>query len=324
MIESAYYQILEYVIAPLGLMIFTFYVKGENTQDVAGRKLSDNAIESLFIASYSHLLFYFSMSAHEFHSHSETRSDFQFASLLAAIAGLLTIFIYKYFYEKLDGAEFKRLCKHINNTAIGLMVFLIFIIIESNRQSFGYKWTWSPKDAWNILTSVFQSVLNLRNLVFIPFIGLILYIIFFRRPIQISVGLKAFLDSTKTEATQEAIDRLLAIAKDSSTPPEIRYSSYVKITDYYFARKEYAKALEAANTAKQLALTAGYPEDQLIGLRTLKTEIHCLLEQEPEAMIELRELQDSQEKASEKNKPFYDLWIKKLKKVFNRYEIATP
>ena len=104
MIECAYYQILEYIVAPIGLMIFTFYVKGiGKPKELLHFKFSDNAIESLFIASYCHLLYYFNLTAHRQQNGYHLLCEFHYASLLGAIACLLTIFIYKYLYIKFDG-----------------------------------------------------------------------------------------------------------------------------------------------------------------------------------------------------------------------------
>src|SRR5437870_2418869 len=99
MIEQIYFQILEFVIAPIGLIIFTFYVKGEDVNKnwaKPKRILTENPIENLFIASYSHILYYLSVSAHDnFHvCGSEQQS-----SLLAAVIGLLFLFIFKYAHE---------------------------------------------------------------------------------------------------------------------------------------------------------------------------------------------------------------------------------
>jgi len=318
MIQSIFYQILEYVIAPIGLMIFTFFVKGKNTKELRVLRFSDNAIESLFIASYCHLLYYFSLTAHEHHMGVNTCRDDQFASLMNAIAGLLTIFIFKYFYEKLDGWKLEKLKGIVNGTAMGLMIILTAIIIDSNMNYAHHRWTWSPNDAWKIIAASGAFLIHLNNLIFIPFIGFILYLIIVKPIIQVNPSLKSYINTTKNVPEEISLRNYTSIADDTGSPDDIRISSFVKIANHFFTLKKYEEALAAITNAKKLSVSTGNPEAQLIAIRVLKARIHCLLRQPGSASQEKVELEESKTLATEENKEFFDLWLKKLDGVLQQ------
>lgn len=331
MIESVYYQILEYVIAPIGLMIFTFFVKGEkevissniSMQDSLPIEFKDNAIESLFIASYSHLLYYVSLSAHSHHYGNGICSREQFASLLAAIAGLLIIFIYKYFYGRAKNGDRKELIeyliKQINRAAFGLMLFLTIIIIVSNTNINHVKWTFSLEAFGNSIYDWVAFLLQLNNLIFIPFVLIFLYAIFIKQPTRETTASKKLQTLTSSNGDSDK-NKLMELYLDHSSPIEIRYNSIIKLVGQYMQSQNYEEALNAVKKAKELAINYNYPESQMIALRYIIVELYCIFNNKEDAEKEIKEVENNKTKDDAINQEFYDLWVKKLREIMTKYK----
>lgn len=319
MIQSIYYEILEYVIAPIGLMIFTFFVKSKNTVAIRTIKFSENAIESLFIASYSHLLYYFSLCAHEGNIKFESVKNDQFAALTNSIAGLLTIFVFKYFYEKLDGDRLRKLTRTINYTAFGLMCFLAVIIVDSNMNFHNSHLSLSSKDANKWLVDFIYFIIRLNNLIFIPFIGFILFIVIIKPIVRVNPSLKSYILTNKNVSDEKSNENYQAIASEIYSPMAIRISSYVKLAIEFLKNQDHIKSMEAITNAKNLAITSNYPESELIAIRSIKVELHCILNQKDKALKEVSEVEQNKSRDSDSNKEFYGLWIKKLEDIIRRY-----
>lgn len=315
MIESTYYQILEYIAAPIGLMIFTFYVKGVDKDKFLGREFKQNAIESLFIASYSHLLYFFSLNAHENEIKNLECGHNQFANLLCSIGGLLTIFIYKYLYNVLRDELKERLIKRINTSTIVLMLLLSIIIIDTNSQIHHLVFEPNFDTVKSNFISLFCFFKRVDNLITLFLFLYLLYIISFNRPNISNSSLVKISDANKELNSSNRLQKYFSIANDSSENFNIRISSFIKLAENDYANLNFQSSLEYIQSAKQIAILNSIPESEIYGIRMLKCKILCELGLINSIESEIEELIKGMNLDSIENKSFYELWIAKLQDI---------
>jgi hypothetical protein len=316
--QSIFYQILEYIFAPIGLMVFTFYVKGGKKAEPKQFKLTNDAIERLFIACYSHITYFFSLTAH---SKLETLTLYnnQVSTLLCAVIGLLTIFIFKYQHVKYTGKELQRITRHINLTALLLMSFLVCIIFNNNMHHEGYHWTFTIQDFKDRNVEFAYFLLNTRNLVFIPFIVTIVYLVWTNRATFFTSSVKPFIEITNIQSPTARIAELTKIAEDEEVNIEIRIDSHFKIAKQHRDLLNFKDCLVALESWEKLTTSENYPEHQLFPARKLKIEVLCLLDLKDKAYIEVDAVKKKKVLADERNAQFYDLWILTLEEVIQTH-----
>jgi len=324
MYESVLYQTIEYVIAPIGLMIFLYYVKNINTREKTFTpEFKENGIESLFIAAYSHVLYYFSVTAHANGNHNDKIIEItKSASLMSAVLGLMLIFILKY-YSDIWGIKHWKSKLSTNTTALLLMLFLFFIICFMNFRG------WHINFA-SLATEQFIFITYPNNLLFI-FTAIAILIIQYKlnsQDKQLTKGVKTFLELNTIKDDININDRLrhyTNIAKSNVNPNFIRVDAFIASAKLLQAKADSSSltlALEEIEKAKRLALESDYPESLLYGIRKLKIQIHGQLKDKESASLEISEIekQNQAESIAELAEMRND-WIKILKAMVDKMKI---
>jgi hypothetical protein len=129
MYESVFFQTLEYVIAPIALMMILFYVKHMDRKVVQRPRFIENGVESMFIVMYSNLLFFFSLMGHP--DPGPIAEQAKIAALLMAFIGLLFNIVVKY-HAGIIGEAHREAKVMSNGGALVLMVCLFFNICYYN------------------------------------------------------------------------------------------------------------------------------------------------------------------------------------------------
>jgi hypothetical protein len=317
-IAGIFYQVLEYIVAPMGLVVFTYYIKGTHKKQTVNEDVTSNPIENTFIASYSCLLYYFTLSAHMHKEHPCSME--QQAALLTVIAGLLILFIHKYL-ESNDAIKSAPLLDIIFKYMWVMIMFsLLLLIIISNMEIHDYIFT-TPfgsefcKDFWTLLIALLVFVIHPHHALFVVFtvvVSIVLYSISFNK-VYPSIALiqgRQGASGTRVEAAKK-------IVNDPNAFPKVKVSSHMRIAEAFFEKKEYRASLESVIRAKDLACEQKYPEDQMYGIRVLKMRVHCKLGQRKEAENEMKEVQDARERDREEYHEYYDQWLVALKKILD-------
>lgn len=298
MYEAVFYQTIEYVIAPIGLMIFLFYIKNVDIREKTfNPEFKENGIESLFIASYSHILYYFSVTAHADGNHSDDIIEItKSASLMSAVLGLMLIFILKY-YSNIWGTKNWKSKISTNTTALCLMFFLFIVICFLNFKG------------WHFDISVFSHPLIFLkgNFTFLSYPNNFLFIIaacailllqykLNSRPKELTTDVMSFLNLNENQAEPSfnVISNYTEIGKSNINPVFVRVDAFIANAKILLQKGDPASvslALLEVEKAKRIALEANYPENLLYGIRKLKIEIHCMLDDEKSAYLEVSEIE---------------------------------
>lgn len=299
MYEAVFYQTIEYVIAPIGLMIFLFYVKNVDIREKTfNPDFKENGIESLFIAAYSHVLYYFSITAHADGNHSDNIIEItKAASLMSAVLGLMLIFILKY-YSNIWGNKNWKSKISTNTTALCLMFFLFLVICFLNFKG------------WHLNVSAFDHPLIFirENFIFLSYPNNFLFIIaavvilllqfkLNSRPKELTKGVLSFLNLNATPKdfhSSGIINKYTEIGESNSNPSFVRVDAFIANAKILMQKGDWSSislALSEIEKAKRLALESHYPENLLYGIRKLKIELHSMLNDFDSAYLEISEIE---------------------------------
>lgn len=279
MLQSCFYQIAEYVMAPFGLMLFTFYVKNLGATKTTYKPIIEtNGIESLFIACYSCMLFYLSIVAHSDAEIDLVYENAKSAILLGGFFGMIFIFILKY-HAKNWGEDDNRSNSWPNKTALGLMIFLFIVIIYKNTHGFsGFKPT--QVDFVSYIKDAFFFIIVPSNSIVLVFMTLIAY--FYTNNTRIMMGRR--VESNIDEYAKISDDRdIKSYSRASSNilnPPHIKVQSLVKIAESLIDNDNHSdieKARDKLILAKDIAIENSFPPNIEYGIRKLLIKTYKLL-----------------------------------------------
>jgi|GEM_PF-4095920 len=328
MCESIFYQVLEYVIAPIGLMMIIFFVKNSDDKNgVFAHDFRDDGIESLFIAAYSHILFYFSVSAHPHEDHRDIEDSTKTASLLVAVLGVITTIILKH-YSKVWGDKTKKYKAITNNVALLLMANLLFIICYYNSAGWDFSFLLKKPQVpfWHRLSFLLKP----NNFIFIMIASFVLVMRFYLQwhKHKLTNDVKTFLRLNRKTAIELLPENKMkdytSIARNAINPLFVRIDSLLAKAKILEQNKETLhSALIEVERAKEMARNVNYPENLLYGIRKLKIQILCKMSEPEAARLEIAEIMfQNLGETNIEMKEMRENWIKWLEKGLEKCEFV--
>lgn len=135
-VNGVFFQTLEYVVAPLVLVLITYFVGNNNERKE--NPLGEKTTEYTFVSLYSNLLFYFSLSAHHSHATVCCCSQVENALLINAIFLSFLVIIRKNYRNEID---IPALLQYIFNWLwLVAMVVILVLIVKINMHLTGLEW----------------------------------------------------------------------------------------------------------------------------------------------------------------------------------------
>ena len=335
MIESIFYLCLEYAVAPIGLMIFLFYVKHKSTDKTRhrGPKFGENGIESLFIASYSHILFYFSLSAHCGDHVTNVVGNAKAASLMMAVLGLILIYILK-FYSEQWGENHPNTKMATNNSATFSIIFLVVNILYFKHDGWFIRWDilkHLPTKITDIIYNCFLYpnslfILKPQNLLFlVSAIGLIIiYVKLLRSEGPFKKSVQIYSRDRSAMSTEQLYNKIYdPVIEDEETPWSLKVDALMLKARSNIQKNEIGileSELLEVRKAHRISIENDSPLNQIYGIDKLQIEILCRLgriEEAHEVIAKWNKLYANEENANKKLA--LEMWIKILNDLVNRF-----
>ncbi len=323
-IEPIFYQILEYVVAPIGLMAMTSFIKRSRENAPHGRE--DNKQEYLLIISYSCILFFLGQLAH-------TELTFgivqKLATLMLAIGGFILILIYKAFSTEVNNI-YKFIFDAFFSWLVGAIFFaVICIIVSTNMCVCHYELDIWSRPAWHLFFHECKEFLcNPLNLIFIV-ISIFTYLFWKiagrmnKANMELSYDAKQEYFDLKEEDMFGRFLYMLTLYILDQTP-------YSKITvcsnlyNYYWRKHKYAKALWFCNKVINTASENYDSEDQIVPHRISKVELCLKLSRRRQACEQRLIIEKLKIHPGEYDPQTVDVWLKKVDAIFESNDIAKP
>ena len=98
----------------------------------------------------------------------------------------------------------------------------------------------------------------------------------------------------------------------------------MRMAEYYQEKKQLPKRLEVVMDAKKFAVVNNSSDAQIFGIRKVKVELHCLLNQKEFAYQEIEEVRENKMSATDENKEFGQFWIETLLAIVDKYFPKGP
>ncbi len=328
-INSIFYQLLEYIIAPFVLVIFTHFILSKEDKF---KGLGNYSIELNFVSLYSNLLFYFSCSAHHHPEHVCTKNclciQVQLALLVVCVFGLFLILIHQRIHNISVVSRFLQTI--FNWLWAGIMAILLVLIFGINMHLNELSLSFKADDIQNTFSHLvlfFRCPCNFLLLIFILFVILIMVLAW--RPPQYGKSAIRFQNlSTDSDITvdkkEKEKNKQLEIALNKMAKPEVRAQSFYHAANFSFENNEIRHALNYVVESKKIAELAGYQERLLLPIRELKMKIHLTLNENEDANAELVEVKEKYAQATGLTKTILKYCVDKLQEVLNNYKPKSP